>query len=104
MKNKSIIIIFIIFLSIIIGLISLKILSSTIVKQLNSVDGPTVPNIIGMEQNEAINILMDNNILAITEIEDNNNYPEGTVIRLSVTPGLQIDKNTIITVYISKKK
>lgn len=104
MKNKSIIIIFIIFLSIIIGLISLKILSSTIVKQLNSVDGPTVPNIIGIEQNESINILMDNNILAITEIEDNNNYPEGTVIRLSVTPGLQIDKNTIITVYISKKK
>lgn len=60
-------------------------------------------NLVGMTKNEAINLLQDANIrYTITEIESDEK--EGIVIKQDPTSGSILDKNKVVTLYISKAK
>lgn len=63
-----------------------------------------MPNIVGMTQSEGMDILQSNNIWAETATKYDSSQEIGIILSTSVTPGIYISEDTIITVYVNQKE
>ncbi len=59
-----------------------------------------MPNVVGMQQKEAVNILKEKNLAVIVEYEENENKPEDEVLKQSVEAGKNVKSGDEIMITV----
>ena len=66
------------------------------------ISGLTVPDVVLVEEDIAKNVLSSNGLIPVTQYVYDDTVPYGCVVRTSPSIGSKIEKNSKITLYISK--
>lgn len=62
----------------------------------------TIPNIMGVDEASAKNVLSSNGLIPVVEYVYNDNVDEGCVTETAPVMGEQVEKNTQVKIYVSK--
>ena len=60
-----------------------------------------MPNVVGMTEAEARSKLIEHQLAAVIEYEDNSDAPEGSVINQNIAPNTQVNRGDIVTIVVS---
>lgn len=83
----------------IVAFIVVVIIGLYVFSNINKVE---IPNVINLDENTAVSILQSNMLIPSVNYEYNDEVEEGKVIDIDYFIGDKVDKNTVITVLVSK--
>ena len=63
----------------------------------------SMPNVVGMNENNARATLIDRGLVVSVEFERNNSIPEGNVIRQSVASGTSVNRGNRVTITVASR-
>ncbi len=79
-------------------------LYDTIQRQLEEAKPVAVPYVVGLQQAQAVNLITEKELVPRVRRVSNSDVEEGFVFHQSPTEGTRVDKNTVVTIDVSKGK